>query len=755
MTSLLDTPNPGIYIFATATAVGRLREKPLKKTGTLMLRRAVLTGLFLTCALLAGRVEKVDAQVRRAIFSAGAEKLFKQGLADYELERYRKAQESFQRLLEFPLNQRSSAGQLMLGKTLFKIEEYEAALQTVRGLQKKFDRSRYLSDAGLLAGDCYYVLRRYYEAAAQYGRILAISAPLDLQGRAAERLAAIVKNGSINPEAVDRIRASVGGNRFREALLFGEARWYQRLGWEAQSRVAMQVYIDSMPDGIFAGMARRSMEVAGGEVAIVDSEIIPERERSSLDGTRPAGWNLGEAGQRPRLGFLLPMSGPQRQIGEDLYAGAQLANEQLGEPFELVVADIGFEYGEVPIAEDPSSELLRVVHQTRYLIEEEQVLAIVGPLFSSDCVPAAVVAESYGIPLIAPLAQQSGLDSLGQYIFQLYTIPEVQGRALGEYATLVLGMQNLVILTPLSDYGWNFEREFTRAAHANGGDVVYADWYVPEETKDFRRVFEEVRKVGFKLMPPPPEDSLAMVDSLMWTVPDSTPEEEEPSFLRELLAGLDEEESSEEEEEEEEAPPDSSEIFINSIDGVVIVVESFEDARTIAPQLHFHRLETQILGNEFWYEPEAIRQMRSGDRGYIEGTIFVAGYREEDPVARSFTDAFRRRFARDPGYAALGHDAALLVMSGWEQGRQDSGALRDWLEEVHGFEGASGRISFTSGRRSNSELILLKIDQRGLVRPLSSEDLPDLSLPEEDLPEAELDLPEAEFLPEEDLEIEE
>ena len=31
MTTLLDTPNPGIYIFATATAIAESREEPLKK----------------------------------------------------------------------------------------------------------------------------------------------------------------------------------------------------------------------------------------------------------------------------------------------------------------------------------------------------------------------------------------------------------------------------------------------------------------------------------------------------------------------------------------------------------------------------------------------------------------------------------------------------------------------------------------------------------------------------------------------------
>ena len=65
------------------------------------------------------------------------------------------------------------------------------------------------------------------------------------------------------------------------------------------------------------------------------------------------------------------------------------------------------------------------------------------------------------------------------------------------------------------------------------------------------------------------------------------------------------------------------------------------------------------------------------------------------------------------------------------------------------FDGASGRISFDPGRRTNSGLTLLKIDRRGRVRPLTSEDLPDLSLEEEDLPRAELDLPELEFPPEE------
>ena len=685
---------------------------------------------------------------RELAYSSEAEKLFTRGVSAYRKQNFQQAREQFQKLLEFPLHQRSSASQLMLGKVLFRLREYAPALEVARALEKRFADSRYVADARLLAGDCYYVLRRYAEAAMQYGRIMASPAPLLLQAQAAERLAAIVKNGSINEEGVANVRAAIGENRLRESLLFGEGRWYRRLGWEAQSQIAMQRYLDEVPEGIFSNMAAVGYEAEGGNPASIGGEDwvlpIPAGEETS-------GYKEGEI---PRLGLLLPLSGTgfQRQVGEELYAGVQLANEQAGEPFELVVADIGIEYGNLPIDEIESSRLLRVVQQTRRLIDGEGVLAIVGPVFSSDCVAAAVVAEAAGIPLIAPLADQSGLDLLGENIFQLHAIPEVQAQALGEYATLVLGLQDLVVIAPLTDYGWNFEREFSRVAAANGGEVVHVDWYVPEVTKDFRHVFESIRQVGFSLMPPP-EDTLAVVDSLEWTVDDSVQVEEEPSFLTELLAGLEGEEEitgSVEEEEEEEAPPDSSEIFIDSIDAIAIIVESFEDAERIPQQLRFHRLETQILGNDIWYEPEAIRQMRSRDRENIEGAIFVSGYQETHSATRKFIDAFRRRFARDVGYAAYGYDAASLVVNGWREGQQVAGALRGWLAAVRDFDGASGSISFVRDRRTNGELALLKIDPRGRIRPLESRDLPDLSPIEMYISDGDPDLPRAD-LPEEEL----
>ncbi len=677
--------------------------------------------VYLTVFLvLAG--SRVGGQEVRQINSAEADKLFARGLKAYRGEMYGRARESFQQVLEFPLNQRSSAAQLMLSRTLFKLGRYEEALNAARQLQRRFADSRYLADARLISGDAYYSLGRFYEAATQYGRILATPASLDLQASAAERLAGIVENRQITPSAQERIELRVGAERMRDALFYGKARWYERLGWIPQSRLAMQAYIDSVDRGIFIKLARHSLQTQADRALNTPATLEMDHRLPAIE--------YSDRPQLPRLGLLIPLSGPDLDYGQDLLQGVQLANEQAGDPFEIVIGDIGYDYGDLPIEEREGSKLLRTVHAMRHLIEEEDVLAIIGPVFSSTSVAAAVVAEAAGVPLIVPLAQQSGLDSLGENVFQLSIAPEIQGRVLAEYATLVLGLQHLVILSPLSDYGLNFKKTFVDVARANGGEIVYEDWYVPYETKDFSFFFKEMRRVGFELMPSP-EDTLTVEDSLLWEDGDSTLFLSNADTL-DLL----------EEEIEEEEPPDSSEIFIDTIDGMAIVVETFEDAETITPQRHFHRLETQVLGNDLWYAPEAFSRLRRRDRSYFNGTTLVVGTHEQASSTREFVDAFRQRFRQDPLHAAHSYDAARLIIKGWEQGRQKRAQLRQWLGEVEGFEGASGTITFALVGHANSEFNLLRIEGQKM-RPLKEEDLPELirfEILEDDLDLPEMDL---------------
>lgn len=638
------------------------------------IRRGILLALGVGLLIGAFSAPAASTLPYAAVYSADAEKQFDRGLEAYRRKRYPEARESFEKLLKRPANQRSSAGQYMLSRTLFRQGEQALALEAARSLEQRYPGSGYVPYSYLLQADAYVVLRRYFEAATQYAEVLSADAPLEAQARAAENMAALVRNQWINEQGVGKLRVQLGASRLQDALLFGESRWYRRLGWDAQSRSAAARYQRSQPQGRFAAIVAQW----SGAPAPAPGTHRP-----------PAAESVQGAGERPRLGLLLPLSGAQRQVGQELQAGVQLANEETGSLFELVVADIGSDYGELPISESQGSQLLRVVQQTRHLIDDEQVLAVVGPVYSDECVAAAAVAQPAGVPLLAPLAQQSGLDQLGDFVFQLSPAPEAQARALAGYAAGPLGLRNLVVLAPLTDFGWAFHREFASAAQSTGARVVHSDWYVPEVTRDFQRVFEEVRRVGLGL-------PVARPAAPHSPVPDSAG-----------VAGLPDSVDT------EDAWADTAVQLVNSVDGLAIVTESFSDATTIAPQVRFHRLQTQILGNDAWYDPESLRRMRPQERGNVEGAVIVSGYSETNPPTRRFLQAFRQRFRREAGYGSHGYDAGRLVMQAWQEGCRDGSAVRDWLAALRGYEGASGRITFADGRRSNTELLLLRVGASG------------------------------------------
>jgi len=720
--------------------------------------------------MAASRHEPSNAQSAEEAYLVEAERVFERGLEAYDKEAFDKARTHFGKLSELPINQRSSAGLLMLGRALFQLGQYEEARQVTRRLEREFEGSRYSVDASLIMGDAFYQEQRFFEAARRYVRVLGTPSPLGVQASAAERLAAIVKNGEIDPQGVDRLRMITGPALLRDAMLFGEARWYARLGWRQQSRTAMGAYLGAVPDGVFVQLARSSL--AGDDGRVPGAERLPQPaipvqdpveadflsrprgappriglripsladELSERSRIRPFSLTAEElsVSTRPRLGIILPLSGDQFPSAEEVLDGIVMANDEMGQPFDLILADTGHDFGSVPIKQSEPSRLIHTVKVAEELIDRWGVVALIGPLFSTSCAAAASVAESAGVPLISPLAQQSGLDSLGQYIFQLRTVPEVQGQVLAEYATLVLGLHTFAILSPLTEYGWNFERAFSASARANGGVIVHSDWYHRDAT-DYQAQFDSIRMAGFELMPSPSaEDSLAVLDSLSQAVLDTSLAGD--GLFWEMFGDND----------FQTEPPDSTELFIDTIDGIVVVVERFSEAQIIAPQIPFKRLVTQVLGNDLWYDPEALMEMGPRDRANMENTVFVSGRGVKGEEATRFTANFRRRFEKDPGYAAYGYDAARILGVGWDEGYRSRDSLRIWLSALRGFEGASGRISFSDARRVNGELILLKIDANSVIRPLSSEDLPTVKIPDEELPEAamELDLDyDLDFLP--------
>ena len=115
-----------------------------------------ISGIFLIImAVMAwDQPARLQAQSIEGTYSPEADRLFAQGLQAYRVEEYEEARIAFARLLEMATHQHSSAGQLMLGKSHFRVGNYEDALAAARGLPRKHVDSRYIPDARAVNRRC-------------------------------------------------------------------------------------------------------------------------------------------------------------------------------------------------------------------------------------------------------------------------------------------------------------------------------------------------------------------------------------------------------------------------------------------------------------------------------------------------------------------------------------------------------------------------------------------------------------------------
>lgn len=128
-----------------------------------------------------------------------------------------------------------------------------------------------------------------------------------------------------------------------------------------------------------------------------------------------------------------------------------------------------------------------------------------------------------------------------------------------------------------------------------------------------------------------------------------------------------------------------------------------EDVPALASQMSFFGLDTlgvQILGTAGWTDDDVRRNVsRRHLDGVVAATPQLPG--QESPGYRRFVDAYESHFQRslvDPTVTALGYDAASLLLLALRSGARTPAALGRALEDIQGFQGATGSLSIVDGK---------------------------------------------------------
>jgi branched-chain amino acid transport system substrate-binding protein len=174
------------------------------------------------------------------------------------------------------------------------------------------------------------------------------------------------------------------------------------------------------------------------------------------------------ADEEINIGVVLPLSGHTSNYGTESLKGINLAVENINasggirkNKLRLIVRDN---------AGDPATTS-QVVSE---MINEHQVLAIIGPITSTNSAAAAAVAQQASTPLILPTATNPYVTEIGEYICRICYTDPFQSKALAEFSRKHLKAERVaVIYEKGSAYSENLSNFYIMRLEDMGGKIVF------------------------------------------------------------------------------------------------------------------------------------------------------------------------------------------------------------------------------------------------------------------------------------------
>lgn len=202
------------------------------------------------------------------------------------------------------------------------------------------------------------------------------------------------------------------------------------------------------------------------------------------------------AGDTIKIGFVGFLSGAEAYLGqgaklalEDYIAEVNEAGGVLGKNLELVAYDIGM---------DPNTEIVNACNR---LIQQDKVVAIIGPESTEQAMIAIPIMQEAEVPLIVTTASNVlvTVDEEGNvydYMFRMCFVDPYQGTALANFAFNDLGLSKTAFLGDVTNiYCEGIQNYYKAEFERLGGEIVCEEGMMASDV-DFRAQLTAIAESG-------------------------------------------------------------------------------------------------------------------------------------------------------------------------------------------------------------------------------------------------------------------
>jgi branched-chain amino acid transport system substrate-binding protein len=554
--------------------------------------------------------------------------LFNAGELLFSKEDFANAGLKFRDLIEYyPTSPLANEAKYKLGICYAKTGRYEDSLAILReALPLSLSPLRKSMIYSIMAEN-YSGLEDYFEALRWYTKAMEDAEEEAQEGEIWQKIQEILDH-RLSPAQLQEVQFMYEGTSTAGYATFKIAQIYYDQGDVARSKKLMYRIMEEFEEQPYYPQVKAFFD-------LLKEELIPER-------------NV--------IGCILPLSGENRVFGIRSLHGIELAIHAF-EP----------NYGGMPIKlaiRDSKSSPREAETAVEELVDEERVMAIIGPLLSITSEAAARRAQELEVPIIT-LTQREDVAEIGDFVFQNCLTNSQQIKALTSFAIGELELGRFAIIYPRDLYGIKLTHLFIDEVLRRGGEIMGVQSY-DNEQMDFGRQIK--RLVGLQ---------------------EGKTQKGQKSDFEPII----------------------------EFDGLFIPDYS-NRIGLVAPQLAYYNvIGITLLGTSAWNSPELVSE---GGK-YVDGSIFVDGFFRDSPSPRikRFVQEFSHTFNADSTtLEAQAYDAVdLCVQVLTNQEIYSHRQMRDGLMGVMGFDGISGLTSFDLDGKPNKIPFILTV-RKGEVQQI-------------------------------------
>lgn len=196
-----------------------------------------------------------------------------------------------------------------------------------------------------------------------------------------------------------------------------------------------------------------------------------------------------------KIGGVAPLTGDVPALGAAMANGAKLAVKEINEAGGVLGKQIEF------IVEDDQNQASVAPNAITKLIEQDEVVAVIGTYASKCSIPMAAVAKASKVVMISPGSTNEKVTlEGGEYVFRACFIDPYQGKVGAQFAKEDLGANKVAMMYDVgNDYCVGIAKEFKSNFVTSGGIVAFEETYNQGES-DFKAFLTEIKELNVDVL---------------------------------------------------------------------------------------------------------------------------------------------------------------------------------------------------------------------------------------------------------------